>query len=355
MKSTTLNLGVAQDHFVRNFDLDKSSTSDLSIETAKRILAIVMRFRRVPKSSESCRNLNCPQCALPHLSKIILAVKKNDPVTFVLPGFPGKSPNPAKVLGHLPDHAEQLALHFLGNLCKKIKKIYSPGIKIILCSDGRVFSDVIGMKESHVTAYQIALDKLIAEMALSDLSTFNLDDFYEALSFEEMRDELIKNYGNSLDFLKHKVREGAKTSANPENQESNRMFCGITRFLFEDAMYPGQTKSHTTIQKESRTNAYEVIRRSNAWSALIADRFPDAVRLSIHPQTCGSKKLGILLIGNEIWMTPWHGVAVETNAGYVLLKRSEAEALGAELIHAPDGRPSHYKLMTNHSLLAIEV
>jgi len=69
------------------------------------------------------------------------------------------------------------------------------------------------------------------------------------------------------------------------------------------------------------------------------------VRLSIHPQTCGAKKLGIRLVGNESWMTPWHGVAVESKKGYVLLKRSEAEALGAKLIYAADGRDSHYQLM----------
>ena len=44
-------------------------------------------------------------------------------------------------------------------------------------------------------------------------------------------------------------------------------------------------------------------------------------------------------------MTPWHGVAVESKKGYVLLKRSEAEALGAKLIYAADGRDSHYQLM----------
>jgi pyoverdine/dityrosine biosynthesis protein Dit1 len=128
------------------------------------------------------------------------------------------------------------------------------------------------------------------------------------------------------------------------------MYCGITRFLFEDSIQPGQTKSRTVIQKESRAKAYEVIRRSNAWSELIAERFPKAVRLSIHPQTCGARKLGIRLIGNESWMTPWHGVAVDTKEGFVLLKRSQAEELGAQLVYCSNGQPSHYKLMTDQSL-----
>jgi pyoverdine/dityrosine biosynthesis protein Dit1 len=346
MTNTAFDLMTIRNHSSNSFTLEKTSTSNDITEIAQRILAEVMIFRRVPESMSSCSNLECQKCTSPHLPKIISAVKNNTPVTFVLPAFPGKSPNPEKVLGPLPDLAERLSLHFLGNLCQRIKKIYTPGIKIILCSDGRVFSDVVGMMERHVSTYQLELGSLIEEMSLSDLSTFNLDDFYKNLDFVQMRDELMNRYGTSLDALKQKIRNGTKPLASPDEQEANRMYRGITRFLFEDALHKDQTKSRSAIQKEARYKAYEVIRRSNAWSQLIEAHFPEAVRLSIHPQTCGAKKLGIRLIGNESWMTPWHGVAVESKTGYVLLKRSEAEALGATLIYSADGRHSHYSLMT---------
>lgn len=343
MKNTALTL-ITESHSTKEYELKRSLDSDSALGMAKRILAEVMISRRVPESISLCAR-GCQKCSSSHLPNIISAVQKNEPVTFILPAFPGKSPNPEKVLGPLPDHAERLSLHFLGTLCQRIKKIYTPGIKVILCSDGRVFSDVIGMKESDVTAYQVELDRLIKEMSLLAISIFNLDDFYKDLHFSQMRDKLMNSYGQSLDYLKLKIRNGATALANLDEQEANRMYSGITRFLFEDAMHAGQIKSRSAIQKESRSKAYEVIRRSNAWSTLLSKRFPQAVRLSIHPQTCGSKKLGIRLIGNESWMTPWHGVAVESDKGYVLLKRSEAEALGAQLIYSLDGRPSHYKLM----------
>jgi len=350
MKNTSSNLIMTENYSIGDFEMMESLASDSVTEIEKKILNEIMNFRRIPRLSESCGNLDCGKCSSLHLQKIISAVKINKPVNFVLPAFPGKSPNPEKVLGFLPDYAERLSLIFLENLCRRIKKYYSPGIKIILCSDGRVFSDVVGMKESHVSAYQIELDRLIKDMSLLDVSTFNLDDFYDELNFVQMRDELMKRYGKSLDFLKYKVRNGTKASATSDEQEAHRMYCGITRFLFEDSIHPGQLKSRSAIQKESRTKAYEVIRRSNAWSELIAERFPEAVRLSIHPQTCGAKKLGIRLIGDESWMTPWHGVAVETKDGHVLLKRSEAEALGAELIYSSHGRPSHYKLIADQKI-----
>ncbi|MBS1953371.1 MAG: isocyanide synthase family protein [Cyanobacteria bacterium SZAS-4] len=323
--------------------VEGKQSTDVSVGIAKRILAEVMMFRRVPTGATVC-HAGCEQCAFTPLQKILKAIKQNAPVTFILPAFPGKSPNPEKVLGHLPDLAERLSLGFLGALGQRIKGFYKPGIEIILCSDGRVFSDVVGIEESDITDYQTEINHLLQELCLSNITVFNLDHFYKGLHFVQMRDELMKTYGQSLDFLKQKVRNGANPFATPEEKEANRMYSGITRFLFEDATHAGQIKSRSAVQKEARSKAYEVIRRSNAWSALLAEHFPDAVRLSIHPQTCGAKKLGIRLIGNESWMTPWHGVAVEGEEGYTLLKRSEAEALGATLVYSSNGRPSHYKL-----------
>ncbi|MBN9231728.1 MAG: pyoverdine biosynthesis protein PvcA [Legionella sp. 40-6] len=324
------------------------SHSSTTVDKAKKILAEIMLYRRMPPDAARCKETNCPQCAHIHLPLICAAIAANKPVSCVLPAFPGKSPNLEKVLGYLPDYAERLALRFLGALCQRVKQYYAPGIKIILCSDGRVFSDVVGMKESHVTAYQTQINKLIDEMSFIDLTTFNLDHYYAPLTFAQMRDALIDNYAHSLASIKHTVRSGAKASASLEEREANRMYRGITRFLFEDSIHQKQTKSRTVLQKESREKAYELIRRSNAWSALIAEHFPDSIRLSIHPQICGSKKLGIRLIQNELWMTPWHGVAVATKNGFILLKRSVAEALGAKLIYTAKGQPSHYQLQHHH-------
>jgi pyoverdine/dityrosine biosynthesis protein Dit1 len=255
-------------------------------------------------------------------------------VTFVLPAFPGKSPNPAKVLGTLPDMAEWRALEFLQHLCDRVKRYYWPGARVILCSDGRVFSDVVGMRDEDVTAYQDELAQMIAEAGFTSISTFNLDYVYEALSFDQMRAQLMEQYGEPLEALKASVKE---------DEETHRLYCGITRFLLEDALVPGQKKSRTALQKECRGRAYQVIQRSKAWGDLVELRFPNAVRLSIHPQVCGSKKLGIRLVEPDSWMTPWHGVAIDVGGRFMLLKRSEAENLGARLIHQ-GGRPSHFVL-----------
>src|SRR3990167_4857371 len=180
-------------------------------------------------------------------------------------------------------------------------------------------------------------------MSFTSMSTFNLDDVYLGLNFNQMRDQLMARYGESLETLKEAVRKGSKMPCSIENEEVNRQYCGITRFLVEDAIRPGQLPSRSAIQKACRQRAYIVIQRSRAWSELIAKHFPHAVRLSIHPQTCGTSKLGIRLMEAESWMTPWHGVAVDVDGSFVLLKRAQAEALGARLV-CREGRPSHYEL-----------
>lgn len=330
---------------IRNYD----SNICLSTDLAKRILVEVLNYRRVSEAHLSCDSKTCQKCLEPHLSKVVLSVKNNQPVTFVLPAFPGKSPNPAKVIGPLPDMAEQQALEFLQQLCERIKLYYAPGARIILASDGRVFSDVIGIYDENVTAYQKEILRMIQSLDLQFISTFNLEEMYGGLSFDQMRSQLMQQYGEPLSVLSESVRRGKSIEASVDDIEANRLYMGITRFLFEDALVPGQVRSRTSIQKEARLRAYEVIQRSKAWSELIEREFPYAVRLSIHPQSCGSKKIGIRLIEPDNWQTPWHGVAVQVDGHYILMKRAHAEALGASLVMR-FGRASHYVLKNSDVL-----
>lgn len=326
-----------------------SQSQEAAVVVARNILSDIMQFRRFSGPTSECLQHHCRQCTEPHLSKITSAVIKGQPIQFVLPAFPGKSPNPAKVLGVLPDMAEKCALEFLQHLCDRIKLLHSPGAEIILCSDGRVFSDVVGMGDEDITAYQKELAHLIERLDLSSLSLFNLEEEYSELNFDQMRTQLMNQFGEPVETLQASVRRGKESDCSNEDKESHRLYLGITRFLLEDSMFPGQSQSRSALQKESRNRAFKVIQRSKAWGELIEQKFPEAVRLSIHPQSCGGKKLGIRLIEPDHWQTPWHGVAVYVEGRYILLKRSQAEALGGQLIRR-FGRPSHFVLKSKNSL-----
>lgn len=300
---------------------------------ATEILGLVMQHRRVPLNTTVCGHHRCAACIQQHIDQLIAVIERREPVAFVLPAFPGKSPNPAKVLGPRPDMAERQSLAFLSALCRRIEKIYAPGARIILCSDGRVFNDVVGISESDITRYQQDLLTLIAELNADCLATFNLDNVFDGRSFDQMRSLLMSDFGEPIETVHEEVRSG---------DNARRLYCGITRFLLEDALRPGMTISKTALQKECRRRAYEVIQRSRAWDGLLAKHFPDAIRLSIHPQVCGSRKIGIhLMETKDEWLTAWHSVAVEVQGGFRLMKREQVEKLGAELVFR-EGRPSHY-------------
>lgn len=323
---------------------DAIQPSSTTTATAQAILNELTQFRRIESGSSNCSGALCKHCCHTHLPTIINAIDNHESLQCVLPGFPGKSPNPNKVLGHLPDQAERVALQLLNQLCQRVKAHYTPGMKIILCSDGRVFSDAVGIDEQHLTQYQQRIQHIITAEHLQHLSCFNLDDAFVNDNFETMRQKLMNAYGGDLQALKDKISRGKHSDACAIDQEANRMYRGITRFLFEDSQHPQQTQSKTSLQKSARTRAYDVILRSNAWSELIAEQFTNALRFSIHPQPCGAKKFGLRLIGNETWLTPWHGVAVATKQGMVLMKRHQAETAGATLVFDRNGQPSHFQI-----------
>jgi pyoverdine/dityrosine biosynthesis protein Dit1 len=263
-------------------------------------------------------------------SRILRFIREAQPIDFVLPAFPGKSPNRQKVLGPLPDMAEKLALRFLSDICGNIRRAHPAGARIIICSDGRVFGDIVGVQDSDITQYRAEIRAMIADGGHTAIHLFGLDDEYPGAGHWAMRFRLLETYGESLWDLKQKVM----------NQEDMLLlYRGLTKVLAEDAEQGGVVP-----QPDVHRRAYAVLQRSRAWGRLIAERFPDAVRLSIHPQPCGSEKFGIrLLDAVDNWITPWHGVVVDMTGRFVLMKRRQAESLGARLVHRA-GRPSHYVL-----------
>src|SRR5687768_2316839 len=108
-----------------------------------------------------CQHSPCMACCQAQSAQVIAQAIKQQPLTFVLPAFPAKSPNPRKVLGIVPDEAENQALLFLQWLCDEIRKIYPPGARTVICSDGRVFGDCVGIPDPHVTQYQGVLARML--------------------------------------------------------------------------------------------------------------------------------------------------------------------------------------------------
>jgi L-tyrosine isonitrile synthase len=294
------------------------------------ILMVLAQHQRLARDLP-CISRPCVSCIAAHRRRVALFVARGAPVDFVLPAFPGKSPNKSKVTGVAPDMAEQLSLDFLRKICDQIQEIYPPGARITICSDGHVFSDLVQIDDSDISFYQTKLKGMIR--GTGSLELFGLDGLYRGCTYETMRRLLMERYGEDVEELERQVRAGGNLVT---------LYRGLTRFLLEDADRPDYKKSRAGLQRECRRRAYGVMQRSRAWGRPVAKRFPEDVQLSIHPQPCGSDKLGInLLEAADNWITPWHGTAVDVGGRFVLMKRYQPEALGADLVYL-HGQPSHY-------------
>ncbi|MFJ8043609.1 L-tyrosine/L-tryptophan isonitrile synthase family protein [Kitasatospora sp. NPDC096147] len=303
-----------------------STTADTTGRISTAVLELLLPHRR---STDRTAN---PGIFPEQLRQIAEFVTVGEPIVFTLPGFPCKSPSPAKVLGHLPDEGERLSLTFLDGLCRAVGEVYEPGARMEICSDGHIFGDLIRVPDAHIDAYADELAAMIRRERLTRLSVFDLRDVLGDLPYDEKRARVHARYAPAVEELRAEARS---------DEHLRALYCGITRFLTEDTV--DFTGTRSALQRECRRRAYGVIQRSRAWGDLIAEHHPRTVRLSIHPQPHGAAKFGIrLLDAPDAWTTPWHSVVLHRADGRrELMHRQEAARLGRLVTR--DGRPSHYR------------
>lgn len=117
---------------------DPSQALQEATETASRILAIIFEYA-LNKFDDSAQRFASGRPKF--LQVIDRFVKADTRLEMCLPAFPFKSANKVyKVLGVLPDKAEELALERLNSMCVRIGDLYSPGARLTIISDGLVYN-----------------------------------------------------------------------------------------------------------------------------------------------------------------------------------------------------------------------
>lgn len=300
---------------------------------AERILRIVFRRRRTADPTDPCAAEPCQDCFAPHLETVGRYVAAGQPVHFVIPAFPAKSRNRRKTVGRLPDLGEHLALESIQGFCEQVSAVYAPGAVVTICSDGHVFSDALGIADEHVDDYAAELLRMIRSIGGGAIGLYSLRDAMPGLTWDQLRARLLDEYADPVDEVRDAVRS---------QPHARRIFNGIHRFVTEDHSVLMAELSATQRRNRAKLTAYEVVRRSQAWSRVVEEVFPGAVRLSIHPQRHHDTKIGFhLLRTTDSWLTPWHGVVLDDGLRQVLVKRAHAERLGAHLVWR-NSRPSHF-------------
>lgn len=294
----------------------------------EQITALILALRH--ESGEACRH-----CEARIQASIQPMMAKGETITFVLPAFPAKSVNQNKTLGPLPDLGEKLALTRLEKLCADIGKIYQPGASMFICSDGRVFNDLVQVTEENVQAYNQTLKAFVELKQFKHIAFYDLKDAYPALDTVHARSKLMNEYATPFESIQISVKKHAEMKA---------LFNGLHRFMVEDLSYLNPELSKNALRKQTKHITYQMMQRSQAWSALLHKKFPNVFRLSIHGYDCGSEKFGIKLLPEQNhWATPWHNVILKEGSRFAFVKHQVAKALNAHLIFDA-GVPSHYEV-----------
>ncbi|KAI5918483.1 putative pyoverdine/dityrosine biosynthesis protein [Camillea tinctor] len=319
--------------------------------TSSRILTILKRYRLKSKFPSS----ECKEADLKFLAQIYGRVVASEPILMCLPAFPFKSPNAtSKVLGRLPDKAEEFALAHLNGLCAAIRDIYPPGARLTIVSDGLVYNDLLGVPDRDVWAYGQALRALSAHQKLGHIDFCRLKDLVH-IDVPDKLDEMTY-VANATNFRHGLLTKFSKPDFNAslrisEDEDTCLTYRGYIKFLATDLRYvypvgPGRTKSK--YKKGIEYIAKQMLNRGDAFARAVRERFPDRIRLSIHP-SCGMKKLSISLLPTDnLFTTPWHcSIAFRLDGTIATGHRGDFDSNPQfEMVHE-DGRPSFYREKSN--------
>ncbi|KAI1759584.1 Pyoverdine/dityrosine biosynthesis protein-domain-containing protein [Hypoxylon sp. FL1150] len=324
-----------------------SEKLDLSyLDTASQILNIISKFKLAEDAY-----LAGTKDAAKFLANIHAGVVAKKSILMCLPAFPFKSPNNAsKVLGRLPDKAEEFALAHLNGLCAAIGDIYLPGARLMIVSDGLVYNDLLGVPDRDVWAYGEALRALRIRKDFRHIEFCRLKDIVDV----DVPDELdeIRYVANATNFRHALLQQFSKPGYNAslrisEDEDTCSTYRGYIKFLETDLqnVYPiGEGRTKSKYKRGVEYIAKQMLTRGDAFARAVRQTFPDRLRLSIHPST-GENKLSINLLPTDTsFTTPWHcSIAFRLDGTAITGHRSQFDANDDfELVHER-GRPSFFR------------
>lgn len=258
-------------------------------------------------------------------------VQQNKPVPFYMLGFPFKSSNKRdKVLGDLPDMAEQKTLENFARFDGEIKKVYSNGVKISMVSDGYVFNDLLGIEDRTVEDYKKTSMEL-GQDAKAPVQFLDLRDFYTR-DIPEARNKVMEQFGITSEKLEYEILF---------NPDVNYLYRGMNIFMIEELAvrtFPSRHQLKAAAKKMVR----EMMLRNEAYSNLARREFGDQIRLSMHPSVNNGQKYSFKLIEGNAKYSAWHSAILFKGAEMETIHRIDAEQAGYELVYE-NGRPYYFK------------
>ncbi|KAF7556944.1 hypothetical protein G7Z17_g989 [Cylindrodendrum hubeiense] len=277
------------------------------------------------------------------LSVIDQFVSAGTRVEACLPAFPFKSANKVyKVLGHLPDKAEELALDRLNSMCTRIQEVYPPGAQVTIISDGITYNDT--------WAYGEALRKMAIQNNFNHIGFSRIRDLLDIPQHEELRE--ISYIANCTNFRRLLLNTYGRADLDIDheiatNPDTKLTYLGYKRFLESDLkhIFPrGADRTINSYKRDCKYLAKQMLIRGDAFALALKNAFPKHLRLSIHESVAGIKISISLLNTKTGFTTPWHcSVAQLADGEWISAPMGEFDKDDRlELVYA-DGRPSYFK------------
>ncbi|SGZ58190.1 CIC11C00000002250 [Sungouiella intermedia] len=250
----------------------------------------------------------------------------------VLPAFPCKSSNISKVAGTTPDKGEELAIKSIITFVQLVSRIYQPGMKFYIVSDGHVFSDCINVDDNVVDAYTEGLKELYYKLKPDDFHSIifrGLNDCFasdskhlvEPLLADVTVDHFLNTQLDKETEVNRKIMmlgcdEDAlmlRLQINTPQHPRLYLYRGFNKFMSDDlSQYQLNNQLSGKKYKKLVSNvAFEMIRRNDAYSNLVELMFPFHLRLSIHAHPNCGPKFGIRLLDPKICAPQNHDQDVE--------------------------------------------
>jgi pyoverdine/dityrosine biosynthesis protein Dit1 len=265
--------------------------------------------------------------------KILWFISKNLPISFVMLGFPMKSKNDRdKVLGTLPDMAEQVAFQNFANFDACIRALYPPGVNMTIVSDGFIFNDILSIEDRTVEQYE---EMSIDMSKVAPMTWFDMTHFYsKKLTKSTIREKIVAQFGISPEELQRRILF---------DNDVNYLYKGMTIFMQQEEAikeYP----SNNQRQKAAKALTREMMLRNEAYSGLVRQEFKQHIRLSMHPSVNSGAKYSFQLIPSKQGKakhSPWHAALLLENGDFVTIHKKDAIAAGYELQYK-DNRPYNF-------------
>lgn len=257
---------------------------DESTLTSLKILSIIYKYRLAKAADAHDKWVEGTPKFLNVIEKYVRA---QSTVRMCLPAFPFKSANKNfKVLGTLPDRAEEEALARLNTMCAEISAIYKPGAKLLIVSDGLVYNgkcglycrikscllivlrvDLLTIPDREVWAYGQELRAMAAAKGFKNLEFSRLRQLVSIQLPEQL--EEVTYVANASNFRRALLNQFGKDDLDvrkeiAEQEDTRLTYCGYSRFLFNDLRYvfpKSELRGGKKYKSDVKFLAREMIRR----------------------------------------------------------------------------------------------